>query len=230
MKTRIVSLVLIFTLALLIVPAATVAEDSMVTVTYPDGTVVEMSLEAYLAMMAGGSSSSTEAEEPAQTTASDETPWPTYNLVKHSLNPVIKWESYRAQSYSGPSRNYSQVGAYKPYKISRADGLFIEGSYVLVDMNYTTVGVRRVYFTRGTFHSTSGVPEITLNGYPAVTTESVLPRYGPGGVYDPYEDASVGPNTKLTVFFEEGGYVFAEFEASFQLVRAWIKASSVEPE
>jgi hypothetical protein len=230
MKKRIFTLILALALMLLVFPAANASEDSMVTVTYPDGTVVQMSLQAYLTMMAGGASSTTTAAAPEETAAPDAVPWPTYNLPKYSLDPVIKWESYRVQAHSGPSRNYSEVGAYKPYKISRADGLFIEGGYILVDMNYTTVGVRRVYFTRGTFHSTGSVPEITLTGYPAVTTESVVPRYGPGGLYDPYEDASVGPNTALTVFFEENGYVFAEFEAGFQLVRAWINANKVKPE
>ncbi len=230
MKKHIIALILAIALLLLVFPAANASEDSLVTVTYPDGTVVSMSLQAYLAMMAGGSSTTTATAAPMETAAPDEVPWPTYNLPKYSLSPVIKWESYRAQAHSGPSRNYSEVGAYKPYKISRADGLFIEGSYVLVDMNYTTVGVRRVYFTRGTFHSTGSVPEVSLTGYPAVTTNSVLPRFGPGGLYDPFEDASVGPNTELTVFFEENGYVFAEFEAGFQLVRAWINANDVKPE
>ena len=126
-------------------------------------------------------------------------------------------------------RNYAESGAYKPYKTSRIDGLFIEGGYIFVEISYPSVGLRRLYFSTGKLKGTGSVPSITLDGYPAVTTASVSARYGPGGQYDPYDNASVGANTSLTVFFEENGYVFAEYEAGFQLVRAWINANSVAP-
>lgn len=232
MVKRILAAVLALVVVLLVFPADIAATDSMVTVTYPDGTVVQMTLQAYLAMMGGGASSSTTSTAPVETQAPDEVPWPTYNLVKYPLEfeNIVRVESSREQSYAGPSRNYAETGAYKPYKTSRLNGLFKEGTYIFVEINYPSVGLRRLYFNRGAMENTSGVPEVTLVGYPAVTTEAVSAWYGPGGQYDPFENASVGANTKLTVFFEENGYVFAEYEASFQLVRAWISANSVKPE
>ena len=137
---------------------------------------------------------------PTPTPAPD--PWPTYaSLSKHSLDPVLLEESKRVMGYLGPSRNYRETDAYKPYKMARTDGLFIEGNYVFVDMNYPSVGVRRTYFTRGVFKSVSGVPEVTLEAHPAVTTRDVLPRYGPGMTYDPFPEARVTSGTALTVFF-----------------------------
>ena len=96
-------------------------------------------------------------------------------------------------------------------------------------MNYPSVGVRRTYFRRSIFTDTSEIPEITLEGYPAITTKNVEARYGPGSTYNRFSNADVGPNTKLTVFFEEDGYVFAEYTPGFELVRAWIPADSVIP-
>lgn len=156
-------------------------------------------------------------------------PWPTKTLTKYKLEPKLLKETERIMAYLGPSKNYAETGAYKPYKMARVDGLFIEGSYVLVDLNYPSVGVRRTYFTRGKFKNTSDVPEITLIGYPAETMQSVQARYGPGLIYDPFPEADVGPNTPLTIFFEEDGYVFAEYKPGSKLVRSWINADSVTP-
>ena len=81
-------------------------------------------------------------------------------------------------AYLGPSRHYAETDAYKPYKMASVKGLFIEGSYIFVDLNYPSVGVRRTYFSRSKFQNTSSVPEVTLIGYPAVTTQSAQARYG----------------------------------------------------
>jgi hypothetical protein len=239
MKRIILAIVLIIALAL---PAVSFAMDEMVTIDYPDGSTVQMTLEAYRLLYLNTTDApvivSTETphmmETPAPTAvveeeAEPENPWPTYVLRKHPLDPVQKNESDRVMGYLGPSRNYAETDSFKPNGIKRADGLFVEGDFVCVDMNYPSVGVRRVYFYRRVFQSTGSVPETTLVGYPAVTTDSVLPRYGPGSVYDPFPDASVGPDTPLSVFFEESGYVFAEYEVDDEVVRAWIVAVSVAP-
>ncbi len=233
---------------ILFIPLISSLANEMVTITYPDGTIVEMSLEDYLSLFMNKSPASAAENDGQHTTA--EIPWPTYTLTKYPLKPKYaeeyittwfvdltgkftsyeEWEAYRVMAYLGPSRNYAETAAYKPYKMSRTDGLFIEGSYVFVDMNYPSVGVRRTYFQRSAFESTYDVPEVTLIGYPAVTTQSVNARYGPGAVYDPFPEASVAANTALTVFFEEAGYVFAEYETGFKPVRAWIDAGSVAPQ
>jgi hypothetical protein len=44
-----------------------------------------------------------------------------------------------------------------------------------------------------------------------------------------YPESSINVNMALTVFFEENGSVFAEFEAGIKLVRAWIDKNNVSP-
>ena len=79
----------------------------------------------------------------------------------------LKDESARHQSFFGPNRkNYPGAGAYKPYKVSRATALFREGDYVLVDMSYTTVGRRCVYFKASSLTNAS-VQAVTLSGHSA---------------------------------------------------------------
>jgi hypothetical protein len=244
MKKPILAIIMMI---VLLIPVNSPLASDTVTITYPDGTIVQMSVEDYLSVFMNISPDSTAETGNPDTTAA--VPWPTYTLTKYPLAPKLELEATsgaddeftgvfsieeeleykRVMAYLGPSRNYAETAAYKPDKMARTDGLFIEGSYVFVDMNYPSVGVRRTYFTRGTFKSTGSVPEVTLIGYPAVTTQSTEARYGPGSIYDPFPEASVAAGTALTVFFEEDGYVFAEYEAGFELVRAWIDAGGVAP-
>lgn len=132
------------------------------------------------------------------------------------------------QSRCGPSRTYHGAGAYKTYKMTSTQALFTEGSYVLVDLSYTTVGNRRVYFSTNAFYSMKGVPEATLTGYAAHTLAELTPRFGPSASYDPFDEASIPSGTALSVFFEENGWVFAEFECELGYVRAWIPVADVE--
>jgi len=227
MKNRVFIAVLAVALLLLTLPAANAEETTMVTITQPDGTVIEMTIEDYMTMMGYGTSASDTSAK-----VEEDVPWPTYTWISYPLDPVIKWEAYRVIVHSGPSwSEYTEGDGYKPYKIARADGLFIENdSYILVDMWYTTEGVRREYFTRSAFHSTGGVPEVSFTGYAAVTTEQVVPRYGPGIKYDKHDNITLAANTELTVYFEEDGYVFADFKIGVQLMRAWIPSDIVKPD
>ncbi len=232
MKKRVLATVLVIVLILSSGLAANATEPTMVTIKNPDGTSIEMTLEAFIATFVQNSSIPA-TSTPTTTTAtvaedtSDTVPWPSYTLTKYKLR--IADTSTAKMTFSGPSKNYTEAGSYLTSKITRTDGLLVEGSYVLVEMNYTTVGLRRVYFSRGVFKNSYDVPEVSLRGYPAVTTKSVSAWYGPGPMYCAFEGANVGANTELSVFFEENGYVFAEYEAGFQLVRAWINANSVKP-
>jgi hypothetical protein len=227
MKKRALATVLVIVLILSSCLAANATEPTMVTVKYPDGTTVEMTLEAFQASFMPNSSPSTTTTTTVEEDTPDTVPWPSYTLTKYKLK--IADMSTAKMTFSGPSRNYTEAGSYLTSKITRTDGLLVEGSYVLVEMNYTTVGLRRVYFSRGVFKNSYDVPEVALLGHPAVTTKSVSAWYGPGPMYCAFEGANVGANTELSVFFEENGYVFAEYEAGFQLVRAWINANSVKP-
>ena len=227
MKKRALATMLVIVLILSACLAANATEPTMVTITNPDGTVIEMTLEAFMASFMQSTSTSTTTTTVVEEDTPDIAPWPSYTLTKYKLK--IADLSTGKQAYSGPSRNYTEAGSYLTSKITRTDGLLIEGSYVLVEMNYSSVGLRRVYFSRGVFKNSYDVPETALVGYPAVTTKSVSAWYGPGPMYCAFEGANVGANTELSVFFEENGYVFAEYEAGFQLVRAWISANSVKP-
>ena len=154
----------------------------------------------------------------------------------------LKDESARHQSFFGPNRkNYPGAGAYKPYKVSRATALFREGDYVLVDMSYTTVGRRCVYF-RASSLTNASVQAVTLSGHSARVTSRVQPHFGPGYEYDEVDrtvtNRKTGRNTtekvmvdagsRITVFFECSGWVFAEFGSSLGTIRAWIPADDVD--
>lgn len=168
-----------------------------------------------------------EAVSPAGNTASSN-PWPekTYSAKRTSVRDLPS--NKRHQSRLGPSKSYHGGGAYKSYKISSIKALFIEDGWVYADLDYTTVGRRRLYFAQSIFTgSLSGVPEVSLKGYSAKTTSSLTPRFGPGSKYDSFDEGEISSGTRVTVFFEEDGWVFGEFDCSLGTVRAWIPAEKV---
>ncbi|MCI5957405.1 MAG: hypothetical protein MRZ54_10515 [Clostridiales bacterium] len=163
-----------------------------------------------------------------QPAAAPEASWPqaSYDGIPVSVYPLPEDERY--QSRCGPSRSYHGAGAYKTYKISSIQALFIEDGYVLVDLDYTTVGRRRLYFQTKIFTGLGGVPQVTLSSYSAKTNCALTPRFGPSNVYNDFEEAAIGAGTSLSVFFEENGWVFAEFDCELGPVRAWIPTENVE--
>lgn len=182
-----------------------------------------------------GSDQETSTAVPKATSTPRPTPSPTpvaswpqsaYQGISVSVYPLPQDERY--QSRSGPSRSYHGVGAYKTYKISSIKALFIEDGYVLVDLDYTTVGRRRLYFPSNIFTSLKGVPEAALTPYPAQTTCALTPRHGPGNAYNAFDEAAIGAGTAISVFFEENGWVFGEFDCALGAVRAWIPVENVQ--
>ncbi|MEG2950807.1 MAG: hypothetical protein RR946_08950 [Clostridia bacterium] len=159
--------------------------------------------------------------------AESQNPWPTENYQKYTLYAYPLPEDERVQSRCGPSRNYHGAGAYKTYKMTSTNALFVEDGYVLVDLDYTTVGKRRVYFLPKDFEGVGNVPTVTLSSYPAKTTKKLVPTFGPGSQYDSFKEAAIASGTSLSVFFEEDGWVFAEFDCKLGLVRAWIPVNQV---
>ena len=166
--------------------------------------------------------------------------WPEISLYGYgtTLKPS-KDESRRYQSTFGPGKNYPGAGAYKPYKVTSATALMREGDYVLVDMSYKTVGRRILYF-KDTSLTNSAVESVYLQAYPAVTTTTIQPLFGPGYAYDKVTmtvqgkqdkksvDITIGAGNRVSVFFEVNGWVFAEFNCSLGLIRAWLPADRVE--
>ena len=163
-----------------------------------------------------------------QSTVSDVVnPWTVEDLSLYNLQPKDRGDE-RVQSYCGPANTYHGAGAYKTYKMTRIQGVFIEGDYILVDMDYTTVGKRRVYFKSSAFANTTHVPHAEITGYGAVTTSDVIPRFGPGIEYDSFAEAGLNNGTSISVLFEERGYVFAEFDSALGIVRGWIDRAYVQ--
>lgn len=165
----------------------------------------------------------------SKTLITDETatPWPQKEYLRMQINVVELPEDERMQSWCGPHHSYHGAGAYKTYKMTRTEALFIENGYIFVDMSYSTVGRRCVYFGGG-FTGTNHVPQETFTGYEAATTVDVIPTFGPGSEYDTFEKASITAETELSVFFEENGWVFAEFFSGLGPVRAWIPVEYVQ--
>ncbi len=175
--------------------------------------------------------------------------WPTREMegIETSLRPVQE-ESMRRQSSFGPSSEYPGAGAYKPYKATRVTALFQEGDYVLVDLSYTTVGRRCLYFKASSL-TNANVETVSLEGHAARTTAEVNPKFGPGYEYNAvmknvstyvfdenewewtkveYKNrVLLSAGTPVQVFFEANDWVFAEFSCILGVIRAWIPANQV---
>lgn len=173
---------------------------------------------------------------PAPTPTLAEAPWPEMSFGSFSAALYAEGEK-RIQSRLGPSRDYCGGGAYKPYKITSLYALFSENGYVFVDMDYSTVGHRRLYFPVSEVSCLdSSMPAMQWKGYPAVTTEDTTPRFGPGFDYDLFESAPLDAGSAITVFFEENEYVFAEFTTMVsdtkstrdETIRCYLPADIVE--
>ncbi|MCR5013079.1 MAG: hypothetical protein K6A72_12095 [Lachnospiraceae bacterium] len=153
------------------------------------------------------------------------------------LPEPINFPNVKRQAYFGPSNYfYSPAGAYKATSVQNATALFREGDYALVDFYYPQIGKLCLYFQLD-YLSTRNINEEVLTSYPAYITSEVQPMEGPGYDYHPLEETTPKMNirqillsrgTRIDVFFEMYGWVFAEFSCSLGLVRAWIPSSVVE--
>lgn len=153
-------------------------------------------------------------------------PWPVVTLTETQVYFHPSGDR-RVQSYCGPG-DYHGAGAYKTMKMRYTYALFTDGNYTYVDMDYMTVGHRRVYFRNSAYPANAYVPAFNYAAHPATLTQSVTPMFGPGGDYDSFGEASISAGTSLSVFFEEDGYVFCEFNCKLGAVRAWIPAGFVQ--
>lgn len=175
----------------------------------------------------------------------------TKKVISHGSWPVIELNgtgtslrslsdsSKRHQAQFGPGSQYPDAGAYKPAKATSVIALFKEGNYVCVDMTYTTVGRRCVYFKASAL-SNASADELAMNSYSARTKAEVQPMFGPGQIYDPVVqkvakggktltyNVTLPARTSINVFFENNGWVFAEFGCALGTIRAWIPVNQVE--
>ena len=153
-------------------------------------------------------------------------PWPTVNLQETQVYFYPSGDR-RVQSYCGPG-DYHGAGAYKTMKMRYTYALFTDGNYTYMDMDYMTVGRRRVYFRNSAYPKNAYVPAFNYTAHPATLTCNATPLFGPGNAYDTFGEAQISAGTSLSVFFEEDGYVFCEFNCKLGAVRAWIHASYVQ--
>lgn len=137
----------------------------------------------------------------------------------------------RRQSKGGPNKDYIGVGAYKPYKMRSATAWFTEGDYVLTEIDYSTVGHRCVYFSKGNFDSTRGVERISLSSVSGKMNTTVTPYYGPGYSYDIFapdnKEMQIGSGTRIQVLMEKDGWLFVEWNCSLGAVRLWVPENTV---
>jgi len=181
-----------------------------------------------LSALSGGSGSAgSPSAGSSGTAAASGKPWPVTTYTRHTISIRPLAEDKRVQSRCGPSTSYHGAGAYKTYKMTSTKALFVEGNFVLVELDYTTVGKRVIYFPVSSFYNVNGVPSETLSAVSAYTTASLIPAFGPGYAYDTFDEAEISSGTALSVFFEENGWVFAEFDSALGMVRAWIPIENV---
>ena len=169
--------------------------------------------------------------------------WPVrpFTGVGTSLKPYFNNPDGRRQAYFGPGKNYAGGGAYKPGHVQNARALFCEGSFALVDFYDPNVGKCCVYFSTNML-TNSNIDQVTLIPHSAITTAEVQPMEGPGYDYhvvdNTLKNQNTGEwyrvnvvlprNTRVNVFFESNGWVFAEFTSEIGKARAWIPADMVD--
>ena len=149
--------------------------------------------------------------------------------VKVHLKTYADKES-RTQAYAGPGKLYAGAGGYKPYVQGDYIAFFREGDYVFVRLNYAPNKDRYCYFAASEFKSLTGVYIESSEDLPCfygVTLESVLPSWGLGREYTTQNNFKISANTNLQVFFEENGYVYAEFVCEMGNVRIWLPLEKV---
>ena len=155
-------------------------------------------------------------------------------LLSETFPGVAAWlrsleGNSRAFSFGGPGYNYSDTGGYKPAKQVRITAFFVYDGWVLADVSYATAEERYVYLRKSSFdHLSTDVPEIQeLPGYDGVTTAPVEPSWGPSEDFNTSSDHKIPEGTSFIAFFQENGYVYAEFTCAKGKTRMWLPADHV---
>ena len=155
-------------------------------------------------------------------------PWPVIQVTLYQLKAVDRGDQ-RAIAYRGPGRHYLEANGFRTVKMSSVQGIFMEGNYILTEMNYAGVGKRRLYFTLGTFEGSGDTPAWDMQGFNTHTAADTYPRYGPGEDYNDFGGEVLPSGSPVSVFFEENGWVFMEYSSPNGLGRGWIPAESAVP-
>lgn len=164
----------------------------------------------------------TESPVPSETPS----PWPIITTEGSKTRLKGLGQEERHPSYLGPDRRYVSGGWFKPGHVSSALAIFREDDYILVDLDYSTVGRRCVYFAAS---KVTDIPEITVSpaGVPVTVTETVQPRLGPGEKYDTKKLPVLQNGDTVNALLEWNGWILAEYQDKLGLIRAWIPTEKI---
>lgn len=128
----------------------------------------------------------------------------------------------------GPGTDYAQFNyGYKPSTTHGITAFFEENGYLFCDVR-SGAEERYVFFSSNIFDDNGNVPQITsLPYYTGTTTSAVDPRWGPSNGFNVVEDYTASAGTSLRIFFQENGFVYAEYSCSKGLVRMWLPADKI---
>lgn len=157
---------------------------------------------------------------------------PVFSEVYHGSDAHLKYsndESFRAISYMGPGKAFAEGGGYKPYKQKKITAYFEEDGFVFVDVQYQTAEERFVYISKSRFDQIGNIPSISsLDYYNGTTTARIKPSWGPDNRFNSVESLMVDTGMPVKVFFQENGFVYAEYMCSKGTVRMWLPANNID--
>ncbi len=135
----------------------------------------------------------------------------------------------RVPAYAGPGTSYVSEWGYKPYKQVKITAYFIQDDWVFVDFKYQTVEERYLYLKKNKFESIPGdIPVLTsMPFYTGKVNEDVLPAWGPSSEFNRVDTYKVRAGTPIQAFFQENGYVYAEYSFNKKPIRMWLPADKV---
>lgn len=179
-------------------------------------------------------------ETPAPTEKAVSTPIPTaeskpavpvFSEVYPGMDASLKKagdDGYRVYSFVGPGKAYVASGGYKPAKQKKITVYFEEDGYVLADVQYQTTEERFVYLPVGSFTSANNIPGVSdLKSYSGTANANITPSWGPANRFSSVGSLTVDKGTRLTVFFQENGYVYAEYSCGKGKARMWLPADKI---
>ena len=138
-------------------------------------------------------------------------------------------DGFRVYSYAGPGKSYVPSGGYKPYKQRKITVYFAENDFVLADVLYQTSEERFVYLPRYSFDSIQDIPTIeTLEFFEGITIKKTTPSWGPDNRFNSVASLAINEGTSVKVFFQENGFVYAEYNCEKGTVRMWLPANDVD--
>lgn len=138
-------------------------------------------------------------------------------------------DGYRVYSYVGPGKAFVPSGGYKPYKQRKITVYFEEDGFVLADVLYQTAEERVVYLPKYGFDSIGNIPVVSnLEYYNGITTASITPSWGPDNRFNSVSSLAVDKGVTVKVFFQENGFVYAEYVCGKGTVRMWLPADNVD--